>query len=228
MADVELATVVSLLDDGHIRSVLTATSEAPLSANELSDHCGLSTSSIYRRIDQLREVNFIEEQTRPRSDGHHETVYVSRLNQFKLTVQNGELTWDIDRRSDDVADQLTQMWGSFDVRYRIQFANRVARWCRRDGLCDNWAIHRLSSLPRTSKEFRSVDALALARNDSALRTDVRTCSLRTGTHRIPYCPDSPPRCVPLARQSDSTRGSILYRLLSPNCDRSRIILDILT
>ncbi len=113
MADVELATVVSLLDDEHVRSILVATSETPLSANELSDHCGISTSSIYRRIDRLSEADLVEEQTRPRSDGHHETVYVSRLDQFELTICDGELSWNIDRRSDDIADQLTQMWGRF-------------------------------------------------------------------------------------------------------------------
>ncbi|WP_438267188.1 helix-turn-helix domain-containing protein [Halorussus gelatinilyticus] len=113
MAEVELATVVSLLDDEHVRSILVATSETPLSANELSERCGISTSSIYRRIDRLSEADLVEEQTRPRSDGHHETVYVSRLDQFELTIRDGELTWSIDRRSDDVADQLTQMWGRF-------------------------------------------------------------------------------------------------------------------
>ena len=113
MADVELETVVSLLDDEHVRSILTATSETPLSANELSEYCGISTSSIYRRLDRLTAADLVGERTRPRSDGHHETVYVSRLDRFELTIHDGELTWDIDRGSDDVADQLTRLWGKF-------------------------------------------------------------------------------------------------------------------
>jgi len=110
-ADVDLATVVGLLDDEHIRSILTATSETPLSATELSERCGVSTSSIYRRLDRLTDAGLIGEQTRPRSDGHHETVYVSRLDRFELTIRDGELNWGVDRRSDDVSDQLTRMWG---------------------------------------------------------------------------------------------------------------------
>ena len=113
MADVDLATVVALLDDEHTRSILAATSDRPLSANELSEHCGVSTSSIYRRLDRLTDADLVAERTRPRSDGHHETVYVSRLHRFELTVTDGELRWDIDRESDDVADQLTRLWGKF-------------------------------------------------------------------------------------------------------------------
>jgi hypothetical protein len=55
----------------------------------------------------------VGERTRPRSDGHHETVYVSRLDRFELTVRDGDLSWEVDRRSDDVADELTRLWGQF-------------------------------------------------------------------------------------------------------------------
>jgi predicted transcriptional regulator len=113
MADVDLATVVSLLDDEHVRSILVATSERPHSASELSDRCGLSTSSIYRRLDRLTDAELVSERTRPRSDGHHETVYVCRLDRFELAVRDGDLSWEVDRESDDVADQLTRLWGKF-------------------------------------------------------------------------------------------------------------------
>lgn len=113
MADVDLATVVSLLDDEHVRSILAATSETPLSATELSERCGVSPSSIYRRLDRLTDADLVGERTRPRSDGHHETVYVARLDRFEVTVRDGELAWEVDRERDDVADQLTRMWGKF-------------------------------------------------------------------------------------------------------------------
>lgn len=113
MADPDLATVVALLDDEHVRSILAATSEAPRSASELGERCGIATSGIYRRLDRLTDADLVAERTRPRSDGHHETVYVSRLGRFELTVRDGDLAWDVERRSDDVADQLTRMWGRF-------------------------------------------------------------------------------------------------------------------
>lgn len=113
MANVDLPTVLELLDDEHVRSILVATSETPRSANELSERCGLSTSSIYRRLDRLTDADLVGERTRPRSDGHHETVYVTRLDRFELTIQDGDLAWEVDRQSDDVADQLTRLWGKF-------------------------------------------------------------------------------------------------------------------
>jgi predicted transcriptional regulator len=113
MADLRLETLVSLLDDEHVRSILVATSERPLSATELSEQCDLSTSSIYRRLERLTAADLVSEQTRPRADGHHDTVYVSQLDRFELAIRDGELSWDLDRRSDDVADQLTRMWGRF-------------------------------------------------------------------------------------------------------------------
>lgn len=113
MGETSLETVIALLDDEHIRSVLTVTSDEPKSASELADHCDISPSSVYRRLDRLREADLIDEQTRPRSDGHHDTVYVSRLDRFELSIDSGELQWNIDRSSDDVADQLTRLWGKF-------------------------------------------------------------------------------------------------------------------
>jgi len=113
MADRDLDTVVALLGDEHVRSILTATSEHPRSAAELSERCGLSMSSIYRRLDRLSEADLVDERTRPRSDGHHETVYVSRLDRFEVTIRDGDLSWEVERRSDDVADELTRLWGKF-------------------------------------------------------------------------------------------------------------------
>lgn len=113
MTDPDLATLLALLDDEHVRSILAATSERPMSASELGEHCGLSTTSIYRRLDRLSDVDLVGEQTRPRSDGHHESVYVSRLDRFELTVRDGELSWECDRQHTDVADQLTELWGRF-------------------------------------------------------------------------------------------------------------------
>lgn len=111
--ETDLADVVALLDDEHVRSILVLTSEKPLSANELADRCDVSDSSIYRRVDRLVEADLLTEQTRPRSDGHHETVYVSALGRFELVVRDGEMDWTVERAEGDVADELTRMWGKF-------------------------------------------------------------------------------------------------------------------
>ena len=109
----DLADVVDLLDDELVRSILVATSAEPLSANELSDRCDVSASTVYRRIDRLTTADLVRERTRPRRDGHHETVYVSALDRFELTVRDGDLDWTLERRGADPADELSRMWGEF-------------------------------------------------------------------------------------------------------------------
>jgi hypothetical protein len=50
---------------------------------------------------------------RPRSDGHHDTVYVAAIERFELSIRDGDLTWTVDRAETDVADELTRLWGKF-------------------------------------------------------------------------------------------------------------------
>ncbi|WP_152043004.1 ArsR/SmtB family transcription factor [Salinigranum salinum] len=109
----DLATVVDLLEDEHVRTMLVATSAEPLSAAELAERCGVSDSAIYRRTDRLVAADLLRERTRPRSDGHHDTVYVAAIERFELSIRDGDLTWTVDRAETDVADELTRLWGKF-------------------------------------------------------------------------------------------------------------------
>jgi DNA-binding transcriptional ArsR family regulator len=111
--DLDLATLVSLLEDEHVRSILVATSTEALSATELGERCELSPSSIYRRVDDLLEAGLLAERTRPRSDGHHESVYVARLDRLAIELDEGELSWTLERCETDPADELTRLWGRF-------------------------------------------------------------------------------------------------------------------
>lgn len=111
--DNALETVVGLLDDEHVRSILTATSEEALSAKELSERCDISQATVYRRVDQLTNVELVTERTRPRADGHHDTVYVARLDELTIRLQDGQLEFELDKRGEDIADRLTRLWEEF-------------------------------------------------------------------------------------------------------------------
>lgn len=108
-----LETVVTLLDDDHVRTILTATSVDAMSAKELSDRCDVSQATIYRRLDRLSTAGLVAERTRPRADGHHDTVYAATLDECTIRLRDGELQFDLDRRGDDVADRLTRLWEEF-------------------------------------------------------------------------------------------------------------------
>lgn len=119
-----LETVAELLDDAHVRTVLTATSVDPMSARELSERCDASRATVYRRLEALEAAGLVAERTRPRADGHHDAVYVATLDELSIRLRDGELELELDRRdgdaafgpdlgSDDVADRLTRMWEDF-------------------------------------------------------------------------------------------------------------------
>jgi predicted transcriptional regulator len=107
---VDFETVVELLDDEYARAILTATSEEPMTANQLAERCDASLSTIYRRVERLTEADLVDERTRPRSDGHHDTVYYATLDRFEVRLRDGELHVQIDRESADLADGLTKLW----------------------------------------------------------------------------------------------------------------------
>ena len=107
---VDLATVVSLLDDECARAILVATSTAAMSATELDDHLDASLSTVYRRLERLDDAGLVVEETRPRADGHHDTVYSADLDEFTVSLADGELDCELHRRREDVAGRLARRW----------------------------------------------------------------------------------------------------------------------
>jgi predicted transcriptional regulator len=111
--DCDDGEILELLDDEYARAILTETSAEPMSARTLSERCDASVTTIYRRIDRLRDCDLIEEQIRPQPDGNHYKVYASRLESFSVTFDDGELRADITRAEpseEDPADRFTRMW----------------------------------------------------------------------------------------------------------------------
>ncbi len=110
----DLSRVLELLDDEHVRTILAATSAEPCSAGELAEYCGISASNIYRRLSELQELNLLREQTRPRPNGNHESVYTAELSALELRFEDGDMTWSLTRKESDIADELTRMWQNFE------------------------------------------------------------------------------------------------------------------
>lgn len=108
--DPDLETVVELLDDAYAREILTATSTEPMTATELSERCDASLSTVYRRTERLVEADLLGERTRPRADGHHDTVYFATLDSVEVRLRDGELHVEVERDRDDLADGLTALW----------------------------------------------------------------------------------------------------------------------
>jgi DNA-binding transcriptional ArsR family regulator len=108
--DIDVETVARLLADDVARTVLAATSEEPMSAAELQERCDASLATVTRRLEELTDADLLSETTRPRADGHHDTVYAPTLERLEIELDDGEFRAVVDRRERDAADRLTDMW----------------------------------------------------------------------------------------------------------------------
>ena len=99
----------TLLEDPTVRTILTRTSQEPMSASTLSEHCDASQPTVYRRLEDLRECGLLLEQTQLDTDGgHHRTIYSTNLQRITVELQDGRLDVRIDRR-EDMADRFTRL-----------------------------------------------------------------------------------------------------------------------
>lgn len=78
--------ILRLLDDSDCRTILEATDGEALSAPEITDACGVPSSTLYRKLDRLTEAGLLEEGLRIRSDGKHTQEYSRNVDDVVLTV----------------------------------------------------------------------------------------------------------------------------------------------
>lgn len=107
--DWDIERIAALLEDETVRTILTETSIEPMSANALSERCGVSEPTIYRRLNDLQACDLIDEQTKPDPvDGHHRKVYSPRLQRVTIELDSGSLTVEVNRH-EDMADRFTDL-----------------------------------------------------------------------------------------------------------------------
>jgi len=94
MTDEEKSNILKMLSDEHTREILKQTMKRPMSADELSEECGISPQSIYRRTDKLTSYNLIETRMEVDPDGHHFKTYTASPTQVavEITEESTEVT----------------------------------------------------------------------------------------------------------------------------------------
>jgi DNA-binding HxlR family transcriptional regulator len=110
-ADDEL---LSLLDDEHARAILYAAREEAKSVERLADDCGASETTVYRRVQRLEEQDLLETAKQPDPDGHHYTVYATRLDRVEIDLTDEGFVIEVDRREPaSAADRFTELYEEF-------------------------------------------------------------------------------------------------------------------
>lgn len=106
--DPDAAAVAGLLEDDTARRILLETRTQPMSAETLSDRCGVSPSTVYRRIEDLREHDLIESQTRLEEDGHHYEVFSATLEQIVINATDDGFDVKV-TREESMADRFSRL-----------------------------------------------------------------------------------------------------------------------
>ena len=109
----DIAGVAELLEDETARRILLEARSQPMSADTLSERCGVSPSTVYRRIDDLREYDLLVERTQPDEDGHHYQVFVATLDQVVIDVTDDGFEVELQQRDpvidEGVVDRFTRI-----------------------------------------------------------------------------------------------------------------------
>lgn len=110
----DLTAMTSLLDDEYARTILEAARDEPLSAEELSEACEASPSTVYRRIERLQEQNLLADHQRLDPDGHHHKVYSTRVQQVTVELREDGFACTVERGGgEDAADRFTRLYEGF-------------------------------------------------------------------------------------------------------------------
>lgn len=100
----------ALLDDDYARRILVETYEDARSAEALSEACDASESTIYRRVERLRERDLLEGVQQLDPGGHHRELYAARLERVTVEVTADGFIVEVDRREENAADRFTRLY----------------------------------------------------------------------------------------------------------------------
>lgn len=110
----DLQAALDALDDPDCRTILEYLAIMnPMTAHELSTECDIPLSTLYRKLDLLKEASLVIEKTeiQPESQGRHRSHYHSNFEVVSVTLdeENG-LALEIKRPARDSQDRLAELW----------------------------------------------------------------------------------------------------------------------
>ena len=108
--EVPVPAVLRSLEDDKCRAILTALPE-PKSATDLCTECDLASSTVYRKLERLRDAGLVKEYTEVRRDGPNATLYERDFTDISISIDdNDEFTVTIDRPTEEPEDRMATFW----------------------------------------------------------------------------------------------------------------------
>ncbi|MFC7095938.1 winged helix-turn-helix domain-containing protein [Halobaculum marinum] len=113
MAEDDGDGIVDLLGDDYARTILRETYGDTKSVETLSEACDADSSTVYRRIQRLRDADLIEDEQQLDPGGHHYKTYRASVEAVHLELSENGFEISIDRPEPDAADRFTRLYEGF-------------------------------------------------------------------------------------------------------------------
>jgi len=104
--------ITSVLADRYAREILTILTNEELSSQQISSKLDMPTSTTYRKIKSLEELNLIKKTKVIRTiEGLGESYYKSMVSEINVNFKDGKMTYSIVRLKMD--DKIVRLWQKF-------------------------------------------------------------------------------------------------------------------
>ena len=104
--------ITSALADMQTREILTILGKEELSAQQIATKIDIPTSTTYRKIKTLEDLNLIRKTKVIRTtEGLSESYYKSLVLEINVKYKDGNLTYTVDRLKMD--DKIVRLWEKF-------------------------------------------------------------------------------------------------------------------
>lgn len=105
--------VFDVLVDSDCRAILETIADEPQTAAEIEGDLGISTSTLYRKLNRLSEADLIRESVRLDTGGAHPSEYSPAFSEVSLALDDGSVTVTVtpDGSGDDRAPRLQSARG---------------------------------------------------------------------------------------------------------------------
>lgn len=85
---VDLDRMLRALQDDDCRQLLEATATDSLTATELARECDIPSSTVYRKLERLSDLDLLRESIRIGTDGDHTTEYELAVEAVTISIVN--------------------------------------------------------------------------------------------------------------------------------------------
>lgn len=81
-----VSTILGAIEDDACRTIIEATSENALSVSEICEQTEITSSTAYRKVEQLTDAGILEENIRLCSGGSHTSEYRLAISDLEIEL----------------------------------------------------------------------------------------------------------------------------------------------